>query len=124
MGSYPGVGVDGTAVDVEVVLGQDLGALVDGTSRTIENSTQHVLGNGNLQVLSCELHGRLSHVHSSCTLKDLHTKSVGGCCCQIPFFFRTNLDDGSAASHFEDLSGALGAIGKSQVDDLPLSQRY
>jgi hypothetical protein len=53
--TYTRVGVDGRSVDVEVVLGQDLGALVDGTSGSIEDTTKHVLGHANFQALAGEL---------------------------------------------------------------------
>lgn len=52
---YTTEGVDGTAVDVEVLLGQDLGALVDSSSRSIKDSTKHVLGDTKLQALAGEL---------------------------------------------------------------------
>lgn len=53
--TYSGEGVDGVSVDVEVVLSQDLGALVDGTARSIENTAKHVLGHTDLQTLASEL---------------------------------------------------------------------
>jgi hypothetical protein len=52
--TYTRVGVDGTAVDVEVVLSQHLWALVDGLSGSIEDTTQHVLGHTELQAVSGE----------------------------------------------------------------------
>lgn len=53
--SYSRVRVDGATVDVEVVLSKHLGTLVDGLSRSIEDTTQHVLGDTQLQAVSCEL---------------------------------------------------------------------
>ena len=53
--TYTRVGVDGRAVDVQVLLRQDLRALVDGTTRTIEDTTQHVLGHTELQAVAGEL---------------------------------------------------------------------
>lgn len=60
--TYTGEGVDGTAVDVEVVLGEDLGALVDSSSGTIKDTTKHVLRHTELQALARELDFRLSSI--------------------------------------------------------------
>lgn len=54
-GVYSGVGVDRAAVDVKIILSEDLGSLVDGFSRTIEDTAQHVLGHTKLQAVSSEL---------------------------------------------------------------------
>jgi hypothetical protein len=53
--AYSGVWVDRATVDVEVVFSKNLGALVDGLSRTVENTTQHVLGHTKLQAVAGEL---------------------------------------------------------------------
>jgi hypothetical protein len=50
------VRVDGRTVDVEVVLGQDLGSLVDGAAGTVKDTTKHVLADSELQVMTSELH--------------------------------------------------------------------
>ena len=42
-------------VDVEVVLGQNLGALVDSTTRTVKDTTKHVLGDTELERVAAEL---------------------------------------------------------------------
>lgn len=42
-GTYSGVGVNRTAVDVEIFLGQHLGTLVDRPAGTIKDTAQHVL---------------------------------------------------------------------------------
>lgn len=55
MTSYSRVWVDRATVDVEVVLSKHLGAFVNGLSRSIKDTTQHVLGNTKLQAVSCEL---------------------------------------------------------------------
>lgn len=60
LGVDAGVGVDGRAVDVEVVLGENLGALVDGTSGAVEDATQHVFADAELEVVSGELDFGLS----------------------------------------------------------------
>ena len=57
--AYSRVGVDGTAVDIQVVFGQHLGTLIDGSSGTIEDTSQHVLGDAELQAVTCELDFRL-----------------------------------------------------------------
>jgi hypothetical protein len=53
--SYTRVRVDGATVDVEVVLSEHLGTLVDGLSRSIEDTAQHVLGDTKLQAVASEL---------------------------------------------------------------------
>ena len=42
-------------VDVEVVLGQDLGALVDSTTGTVKDTTKHVLRHTELERVAAEL---------------------------------------------------------------------
>ena len=42
-------------VDVEVVLGQNLGALVDSTTGTVKDTTKHVLGDTELERVATEL---------------------------------------------------------------------
>lgn len=54
MSPYSRVGVDRTAVDIQVVLGQHLGAFVDSSARTIEDTTQHVLRHTELQAVARE----------------------------------------------------------------------
>lgn len=60
--TYTGEGVNGTAVDVEVVLGKDLGALVDSSSGTVKDTAQHVLRHTKLQALAGELDFGLARV--------------------------------------------------------------
>ena len=40
--------VDGATVDVEIIFGEDLGPLIDGPTRSIEDTPQHVLGHAEL----------------------------------------------------------------------------
>lgn len=49
------VWVDGTSVDVQVILSKNLRSLVDSSARSIEDTTQHVLRNTKLQTGSFEL---------------------------------------------------------------------
>lgn len=65
------VGVNGRAVDIEVVFGEHLRALVDGSSRTVKDATQHVLRYGDLEILSRELDGGLADIDSGGAFKDL-----------------------------------------------------
>lgn len=53
--TYTRVWVDGATVDVEVVLGKNLGALVDGAAGTVKDAAKHVLGDTELQALAGEL---------------------------------------------------------------------
>lgn len=48
-------GVDGLALNVQEFLGQHGRAFVDGHSRTIERTPQHLLGDRHLHGLACEL---------------------------------------------------------------------
>ena len=53
--TYSGVRVDRTAIDIQELLGQHLGALVNGSSRSIKDTAEHVLRDAKLQTLSGEL---------------------------------------------------------------------
>jgi hypothetical protein len=52
---YSRVRVDRATVDVEVILSKHLGALVDGLSRSIEDTAQHILRDTKLQAVPSEL---------------------------------------------------------------------
>ncbi len=54
------VGIDGTAVDIQVVFRQHLGALVDGSTRPIEDPAQHVLGHAQFETVPRKLDFGLS----------------------------------------------------------------
>ena len=58
------------AVDVEVVLGQNLGALVDGATGTVEDSTQHVLGHTELERVAAELDFGLLDISTTACILD------------------------------------------------------
>lgn len=60
LGVHTRVRVDGRTVDVQVVLRQDLGALVDGATGTVEDTTKHVLADSELQVVAGEFNLGLS----------------------------------------------------------------
>lgn len=53
--SYPRVRIDGTAVDIKIVLCEHLRTLVDSSTGTVEDSAQHVLGHAQLQAVASEL---------------------------------------------------------------------
>lgn len=57
--AYSRVRVDGGAVDIEVVLCEHFGPLVDGPARSIEDAPQHVLGHTELQTVAGEFDFRL-----------------------------------------------------------------
>lgn len=59
------VGVDRLTVDVEVVLSQNLGALVDGATRTVEDTAKHVLGHTELERVAAELDFGLLHISTT-----------------------------------------------------------
>lgn len=53
----------GTAVDIEIVFRQHFWALVYGSSRSIENSTEHVFRNSELQTVPSKLDFSLVEVN-------------------------------------------------------------
>jgi hypothetical protein len=57
--------------DVEEVLGQDLGALVDGLAGTVEHTTEHVLGHRGSENVTGELAGGVASIDARCALEDL-----------------------------------------------------
>ena len=59
-----GVWIDGAAVDIKIVLGQHFGTLVNGSTRSIECTAQHVVRDTKLQAGSRELDGGLKKVVS------------------------------------------------------------
>ena len=54
-----GVGVDGRAVDVEVVLREHFGAFVDGAAGAVEDAAQHVFADAELEVVAGEFDSSL-----------------------------------------------------------------
>ena len=58
-----GVGVDGRAVDVEVVLRQHLGSFVNGAAGAVEDAAQHVFAHAELEVVPRKLDFGLERVH-------------------------------------------------------------
>jgi hypothetical protein len=57
--TYTRVWVDRTSIDVKVVLGKNLWSLINCSSRSIEDTSQHVLGDTKLQALTSKLNFRL-----------------------------------------------------------------
>lgn len=55
-------------VDVEVVLGQDLGALVDSTTGTVKDTTKHVFGHTELERVTAELDFSLSCISTDASI--------------------------------------------------------
>lgn len=98
LGVNPRVGVDGRAVDVEVLLGKDLGSLVDRVTGTVEDATEHVLGHGQLHARTRELDVRGVDIDARGSLEDLN--------------------NGLATGDFEDLATAGGAVREGELDDL------
>ncbi|KAH3660774.1 hypothetical protein OGATHE_005106 [Ogataea polymorpha] len=56
--------IDRRSVDVKVVFSKHTRAIIDRSSRTIKDSTEHVLRDGNLQIFSRELDSRLLNINS------------------------------------------------------------
>lgn len=57
--TYSGVRVDWTAVDIEVVLGKDLRALINSTTRSIENTPKHVFRHTKFKTVAGEFNSCL-----------------------------------------------------------------
>jgi hypothetical protein len=92
------VGVDGRPINIQVLLGKHLGALINGVSRTVEDATEHVLRDGELHAGSRELDVSSVDVDSRGALEDLN--------------------DGLATGDLEDLSTASSAVREGELDDL------
>ena len=58
-------------LDVEEILGQDVGPLIDGFSRSVEDSAKHVFGNGHAKNIASELACRMLGVDTGSTFKHL-----------------------------------------------------
>jgi hypothetical protein len=85
-----------STIDVEILLRKDLGSLVDGVTTAVEDSAEHVLGDGELHAAACELDMGCLDVDARRALKNLH--------------------DGLATRDLEDLPTADCSIGKRELD--------
>ena len=64
-------GVDGRALNVEVLLGHHGGSTVDGNAGAVEDAPEHVLGHGRLEHLTGELELSVATVHARGALEHL-----------------------------------------------------
>ena len=85
-------------LNVEEVLGKDLGALVDGLAGAVEDAAKHVLRHGDLERVARKLDASLAGIDAVGALEHLH--------------------DGAAAGDFENLTLALRTVRQRQRDDL------
>ncbi len=76
VGVVPGRRVHGQAVDVPVLLGQDLRAAVDGPAHAVEHPAQHVGGHAQLQRMAQEADLGVRQVDAGGGLKQLHHRGV------------------------------------------------
>lgn len=90
--------VEEHTLDVEVVLGEHIGALVDGLAGAVEDTTEHVLGHGQPEDVAGEFDARVLGVNARRALE--------------------HLDDGRLARHLEHLAAPLGTVAQRQIDDL------
>ena len=88
----------GLTVDVDVLFSKDLGSLVDGVTRSVEDSTLHIFRNGELHAASRELDVGSLDIDTGGSFKDL--------------------DDSFPSGNFENLSTSSGAVRKGELDDL------
>ncbi|KAH3668808.1 hypothetical protein OGAPHI_002563 [Ogataea philodendri] len=93
--------VNWRTVNIQVVFSENPWSVINRSSRTIKNSTQHVLGYRNLQVLSCKLNSGLLDINSRSTFKNLH--------------------NGSFTLHFQNLTCSGSSVRQSKVDNLVIS---
>lgn len=71
-GINTGIWVDGRSVDVKIFLCKDLWSIVDRATRTIKYTTQHILRNSDLQVLTSKLDVGFPYIDSGCALEYLY----------------------------------------------------
>ena len=98
VGVVPGGGVHGQAVDVPVLLGQNLRAAVDGLAHTVEHPAQHVAGHAQLEGVAQEAHLGLGQVDARGGLKELN--------------------HGVVAVDLQHLAAAHGAVGQLNLPQL------
>ena len=84
-------------LDIQEVLGHDVGPLVNGFSRPIEDPAQHVFGNRSPEDVASELAGGLLGVDAGGPLEDLN--------------------DGLGSGHLKNLTSPVAAVRQLQVDD-------
>jgi len=87
----------GLYLDIQEVLSHDVGALVDGLPRPVEDSSEHVFGHRRAEDVAGELAGRLLGVDAGSSLEDLN--------------------NGLRSGHLKNLSSPVAAVGQLQVDD-------
>ena len=69
-------GVHRKAVDVAVLVGDDLGAAVDGLAHAVEDAAQHVARHGELERVAQKADTRIGEVDACRCLKQLHDRAV------------------------------------------------
>ena len=75
-GIGPGCRVHGQAVDIQVRVGNDSGAAVDGLAHAVEDAAQHILGNGQLLGVAQEADLGLGQVDALGGLEQLNNSLV------------------------------------------------
>mmetsp|Transcript_62504 Transcript_62504/g.167420 ORF Transcript_62504/g.167420 Transcript_62504/m.167420 type:complete len:421 (+) Transcript_62504:365-1627(+) len=90
--------VDRSSVDVQVVLRQHSGPLVQRLARSVEGTTNHLIRDRHLQRVTREFDMRVLVVHSRGTLEHLHNSL--------------------AVVHLQHLALSYAAVSQCQVDDL------
>ena len=90
VGVVPGGGVHGQAVDVPVLLRQDVGAAVNGLAHAVEHAAQHIAGHAQLQGMAQEVDLGVRQVDAGGGLEEL--------------------DHGGIAVDLQHLAPAYGAV--------------
>ena len=85
-------------VDVKVVLGKDLWAIVNGLTRTVEDTPEHVLRDREFHAATGELNMGSLNIDTGRALEDLHDRL-------LPLYFK-------------DLTATLRAIGEGKLYNL------
>lgn len=96
-------GIRVLTIDVQVILSKDLGSFVDGITRAVKDSTQHVFGHRQLHARAGKFDMGGFDIDTGCTLKDL--------------------DDSLFALYFEYLSATSGTIRESELNDFIIRRK-
>ena len=76
VGVVTGSGVHGQAVDIPVLLGQDVGTTVDGLPHAVEHAAQHIAGHAQLQGMAQETNLGVRQVDTGGGLEELNNSGV------------------------------------------------
>ena len=85
-------------IDIQIILREYLGSLVNGVPRPVEYSSKHVLSDGKFHAAASEFDVRCLHIHTRRTLE--------------------YLDNGLLSLNFEDLATTFRTVREGELNDL------